>query len=489
MHRKTPVRFTASVRDQPSRSMQSTVPGAPVIPALLTAQSSRPKAESAAPTAAATSASEATSMRAKRAEPPAASISATAARPPPSSMSQTSTRAPSRARRLAVARPMPDAAPVTSADFPCTSPPDGTRGGYSGAPEKSPSKPGAFAIRRRGGALARRDTGSAVVLRGRRPVPRVGRGPPPLPRREHERARRAERARPRPRASRGRAARLRELLLGDQRPRDGPLHGPDHARHGRAPARAVPEPRLAGLPRRRPRALGARARAADDRRARGRDRAEGIRRARARGHEPVPGAGDRRDRRRPAHRSRALPGVGAGDRDGARRPRARRRRLEGDARVPAPLRRGPPPRAPRRPDQRPRPRRDRRAAPRRRGRLRLPAPADARRRRDHLPRDGQLPRGPARAPGGARAPAPRPIARPARGRGDAALGDLDHDGEPPGDARHGDRRLPRRGGLLGPDPDGLGEPRRGALRRSRRVGHGPPRAPPPRLRSEEHTSE
>jgi hypothetical protein len=51
----------------------------------------------------------------KSASPPASRIVATVCRPPPVAMSATTTAAPSRAKAIAAARPMPEAAPVTIA--------------------------------------------------------------------------------------------------------------------------------------------------------------------------------------------------------------------------------------------------------------------------------------------------------------------------------------------------------------------------------------
>src|SRR5215475_444637 len=99
----------------------------------------KPAPEAMLTTAPSTSGSRVTSVRAKRALPPAAAIFCTVSRPPASSRSQTSTRAPSLAKSSAVARPIPDAAPVTSALFPSTSRVDATAGAYPGDRGKSPA--------------------------------------------------------------------------------------------------------------------------------------------------------------------------------------------------------------------------------------------------------------------------------------------------------------------------------------------------------------
>jgi meso-butanediol dehydrogenase/(S,S)-butanediol dehydrogenase/diacetyl reductase len=92
------------------------------IPALLCAQSRPPNVSTAKATMAATSSGTLTSVRTNPACPPVDSTSATVSRPPSSSMSATTTAAPSRAKICAAARPMPIAAPVTTATFPSRAP-------------------------------------------------------------------------------------------------------------------------------------------------------------------------------------------------------------------------------------------------------------------------------------------------------------------------------------------------------------------------------
>src|SRR5579875_1208468 len=98
-------------------------PKAPGTPALFTTRSRRPKAAVAAATAPATSASRATSAT-RKARRPAARPDASSSRvaPAPAFRSQASTDAPRSRRRRVVARPMPLAAPVTSATWPAKVP-------------------------------------------------------------------------------------------------------------------------------------------------------------------------------------------------------------------------------------------------------------------------------------------------------------------------------------------------------------------------------
>ena len=90
--------------------------------ALLCTMSTRPNASSVRANMPMTSSRAATSVRTKTASPPAACISPATCRPPASSTSAMQTEAPSRARTSAVARPMPEAAPVTMAAVPATLP-------------------------------------------------------------------------------------------------------------------------------------------------------------------------------------------------------------------------------------------------------------------------------------------------------------------------------------------------------------------------------
>jgi hypothetical protein len=88
------------------------------MPALFTRMSSRLCASTVAAMASFTSSSREVSVRKKLALPPVASISPTTAFPVSSFSSATSTLAPSAANSRAMARPIPEPAPVISAAFP-----------------------------------------------------------------------------------------------------------------------------------------------------------------------------------------------------------------------------------------------------------------------------------------------------------------------------------------------------------------------------------
>src|ERR1700737_1727690 len=112
-HRNGPVRFTAMIRLQ-SASLVSSTGANTATPALLTRASSRPNRSITAAIAAATAAASETSQV-------IASVlfgsfsAATALACSSPSMSSSATRHPSARKRLAVASPIPRAAPVTSA--------------------------------------------------------------------------------------------------------------------------------------------------------------------------------------------------------------------------------------------------------------------------------------------------------------------------------------------------------------------------------------
>src|SRR6266403_494262 len=110
-------RLTIIMRSQAS-SVISRNGTKPVMPALLTRMVTGPSSACARCTPASICAREDTSTRLAMARPPAATMSLAARCAPASSISQTATAAPSRARRLLVARPRPDAAPVTIAFLP-----------------------------------------------------------------------------------------------------------------------------------------------------------------------------------------------------------------------------------------------------------------------------------------------------------------------------------------------------------------------------------
>src|SRR5262249_11645813 len=118
MQSQTPVRFVATTRFQ-SSSVVSTIPATdPTRPALLNAQSRPPYSLTAFITRAWTSADLVTSARRYPASPPLALIAATVFSHPDTSMSPITTLAPSRAKANAVARPIPDAPPVTITTLP-----------------------------------------------------------------------------------------------------------------------------------------------------------------------------------------------------------------------------------------------------------------------------------------------------------------------------------------------------------------------------------
>src|SRR4051812_19190666 len=90
----------------------------PLVPALLNAKSSFPKADTVAPTSASTCTSSLTSQRRNAAVPPSFLIFATVSAPAVSSMSETITQAPACARATAAACPIPDPAAVTRPALP-----------------------------------------------------------------------------------------------------------------------------------------------------------------------------------------------------------------------------------------------------------------------------------------------------------------------------------------------------------------------------------
>src|SRR6266700_1789693 len=117
MQLQTPRRLIALMRSNTSPLTSAVSTAGLWMPALLNAASSRPKVETVCSTMAATSASSATSQRMPFALWPAATRSSAAERTPASLTSASATAAPASAKALAVARPMPEAAPVTSATW------------------------------------------------------------------------------------------------------------------------------------------------------------------------------------------------------------------------------------------------------------------------------------------------------------------------------------------------------------------------------------
>src|SRR5215469_13741417 len=89
------------------------------IPALLTTTSRPPSSEAACSTTASATPASVMSPAADTARPPAVSISRSVRSIRPASRPPTATAAPSRAKRTAIARPIPLDAPVTSAFLPC----------------------------------------------------------------------------------------------------------------------------------------------------------------------------------------------------------------------------------------------------------------------------------------------------------------------------------------------------------------------------------
>src|SRR5438874_2460595 len=110
-----PLRFASTVRVQSSSSSSVMGPTTPSVPALLNATSRRPYELRTESTSVRTSASRATSVATNVACSPWRRMSATTAVPSVSRRPATTTRAPSAAKASAVALPMPDVPPVTSA--------------------------------------------------------------------------------------------------------------------------------------------------------------------------------------------------------------------------------------------------------------------------------------------------------------------------------------------------------------------------------------
>src|SRR5581483_11084706 len=125
--RKTPRRLTAMIASQSSSDVSSSpFERGPATPALQTITSSRPHRDTAADTSRSTSSQREASASRKRPRTP----SSLSVGSPPSTgscrTSPTTTRAPSRAKRSAIARPSPEAPPVTTAVRPCSRPDTGS---------------------------------------------------------------------------------------------------------------------------------------------------------------------------------------------------------------------------------------------------------------------------------------------------------------------------------------------------------------------------
>src|SRR5215471_14862246 len=123
IHNHTPFRLMLRTRSQVS-SVHSWrgARGREPIPALLWAQSNLPYVSTAVLIMASTAVASDTSAWTKMASPPCSVIMWTVWCPPSSFMSATTSFAPSRANVRAVARPIPEAPPVTNATFPSTCP-------------------------------------------------------------------------------------------------------------------------------------------------------------------------------------------------------------------------------------------------------------------------------------------------------------------------------------------------------------------------------
>ena len=114
-------------RLMPVMSCQSlaTASGSPVkplrraMPALLTRMETRPRVSATSSATSRQAARSVTSSLKPRALPPAVPISAATLLAASPSMSSTARLAPSRAKPAAMARPMPEPAPVTTAMWPC----------------------------------------------------------------------------------------------------------------------------------------------------------------------------------------------------------------------------------------------------------------------------------------------------------------------------------------------------------------------------------
>src|SRR5215471_5951667 len=120
--RKVPLAFTDMTLSKSSSACSARGTILPSMPALLHAQSSRPKAATALAIKALTFAASVTSARTKIASPAFSLMRATVSLPPSSFKSETTTLAPSSANLSAAARPIPAPAPVTRATFPDTRP-------------------------------------------------------------------------------------------------------------------------------------------------------------------------------------------------------------------------------------------------------------------------------------------------------------------------------------------------------------------------------
>src|SRR5262245_53736935 len=126
--RKVPFTLTAMIASHVASSVSITVPEEPM-PALLTRMSRVPKAATVSFTTRRQSPSRETSAACARARAPASAMLLATSCAASSERSTSATDAPSRPKASAVARPIPEPAPVTSATLPskrrCEPAPDG----------------------------------------------------------------------------------------------------------------------------------------------------------------------------------------------------------------------------------------------------------------------------------------------------------------------------------------------------------------------------
>src|SRR6266550_8577365 len=123
-HTKTPVRLVSTTRCQSARSISSAWAAGPNSPALFTSRSSRPHRSRTASKSAATDGGEVTSAGTTSAAPSGASFAVSVRSSERRPASATCQPAPSRA--LAMTRPSPELAPVTTATLMLTQPLYGT---------------------------------------------------------------------------------------------------------------------------------------------------------------------------------------------------------------------------------------------------------------------------------------------------------------------------------------------------------------------------
>src|SRR5580704_1162145 len=114
--RYVPRTLTSNTRSQVRGGVSCSTPAA-LMPALATSTSIRPKSATAAPAARSRSSGRVTSAWMSAPRPPAMRISSAVRAAAAPSMSMASTDAPSAANRVAIARPMPEPAPVTRQAF------------------------------------------------------------------------------------------------------------------------------------------------------------------------------------------------------------------------------------------------------------------------------------------------------------------------------------------------------------------------------------